>query len=98
MRILTWFLRVVLFLLLLAFAIKNEGMVTVHAFLGADWQMPLVVVMLVMLAAGVLLGATAVVGSVFMLRREVARLRKLVPAVSPSTRMRVRPDDAADNL
>ena len=99
MRILIWLFRAVLFLLLLAFAIKNDGIVTVRAFLGAEWQMPLVVVMLSMLAAGVVLGATAVAGSMFMLRREVNRLRKLTPAVSPSTTpLRARPDDAADPL
>lgn len=98
MRILIWLLRAVLFLLLLGFAIKNDGVVTVQAYFDTSWQLPLVVVMLGMLVAGVLLGATAIAGTVFVLRREVARLRKLAPAVPPSTRLRVRPDDAADSF
>ena len=98
MRILTWLLRAVLFILLLGFAIKNDGVVTVHAFFDTAWRMPLVVVMLAMLVAGVLLGATAIVGTVFMLRREVSRLRKLAPLVSPSTRLRDRSDDTPDSF
>lgn len=98
MRILTWLLRAAVFILLLGFAIKNDGVVTVRAFFDTEWQIPLVVVMLGMLAAGVVLGATAIAGTVFMLRREVSRLRKLAPAVPPSTRLRVRVDDAADSF
>ncbi|MBS1209181.1 MAG: hypothetical protein H6R19_1579 [Proteobacteria bacterium] len=98
MRILTWLLRAALFILLLGFAIKNDGVVTVHAFFDTEWRMPLVVVMLTMLVAGVLLGATAIAGTVFVLRREVARLRKLAPMVSPSTRLRSRSSDTPDSF
>ncbi len=86
------------FCVLFGFAIKNDGLVTVHAFFDADWQVPLVVVMLLMFVAGVLLGVTAIAGTAFMLRREVSRLRKLAPVVSPSTRLRGRSGDPQDSV
>ncbi|GAB2890067.1 hypothetical protein GCM10027046_18290 [Uliginosibacterium flavum] len=98
MRILIWLLRAALLILLLGFAIKNDGVVTVHAFFDAEWRVPLVLLMATILVAGVLIGASALVGTVFMLRREVARLRKVAPMVSPSTRLRPRSDDASDSF
>lgn len=76
MRYFAWFLRALLFFLLLGFAIKNDGAVTVFFFLGTSWQIPLVVVMLVMFAAGIILGATATVATLYSQRREIRRLRK----------------------
>ena len=76
MRILIWLFRIALFLLLLGFAIKNDGPVTVHVFFGGEWQVPLIVVMLVMFGGGVLLGVTAIVGTLFAQHREIKRLRK----------------------
>jgi lipopolysaccharide assembly protein A len=100
MRILIWLLRAAVFILLLGFAIQNDGVVTVRAYLDSAWQVPLVVVMLGMLLAGFLLGATALLGTLFMQRREISRLSKQVAAaVSPSsTRTRLPPDDAADSF
>lgn len=76
MRYVAWSLRAILFLLLLGFAIKNDGAVTVRFFLGTEWQVPLVVVMLVMFAGGVVLGATATVATLFSQRREIRRLKR----------------------
>lgn len=98
MRILIWLLRAALLVLLLGFAIKNDGLVTVHAFFDTEWHLPLVLLMVTMLVAGVLIGASALFSTVFMLRREVARLRKLAPIVSPSTRLRPRSGDASDSF
>lgn len=59
MRILTWLLRAVAFLLLFAFALNNQHTITVHGFWGHAWQGPLVVALLVALAGGAALGIVA---------------------------------------
>ncbi|MGC3965197.1 MAG: lipopolysaccharide assembly protein LapA domain-containing protein [Rhodocyclaceae bacterium] len=76
MKLIVWIFRIVLFLLLLAFAIKNDSVVAVRVFFGGEWMVPLIVVMLVMFAGGVLLGATATVATLFSQRREIRRLRR----------------------
>ena len=41
MRYLCWIVRLVLFIVLLGFAIKNTDPVSVHYFLGWEWRAPL---------------------------------------------------------
>ncbi|MDR2787235.1 MAG: LapA family protein [Candidatus Accumulibacter sp.] len=76
MRILSWCFRGVIFLFLLAFAIKNTEPVRLHFFFDTSWQAPLVIVVLAFFAGGVALGGLALYGTVFGLRREVSRLRR----------------------
>jgi lipopolysaccharide assembly protein A len=76
MRYLIWLLRITLFLILLGFAVKNSGTVTVHYYFGAEWHAPLVFVMLVCIVAGVALGVLGVIGQVFRQRREIAELKR----------------------
>ena len=49
MRYLRWIGRLVLFVVLLGFAIKNTDPVSVHYFLGWEWRAPLALVLLVVL-------------------------------------------------
>ena len=51
MRYLRWILRILLFLVLLGFAIKNTDPVVVRYFLGWEWHAPLTLVLLVFFAA-----------------------------------------------
>ena len=76
MRLVIWLLRVVLFLILLGFAVRNSDPVTVYYYFGAQWHAPLVFVMLVCIVVGVALGVLGVIGQVFRLRRELAELRR----------------------
>jgi uncharacterized integral membrane protein len=75
MRIVGLLLKLLLFVLLLGFAVKNTGAVTVRYFLGFEWQAPLVFVLLVVLALGAALGLLAAFGIVLRQRRELAALR-----------------------
>lgn len=75
MRILFLLLKAVVFLLFLGLAVKNDGMVTVQSYLGSVWQVPLVVVMLVMFLGGLLSAAAAFVGHLLAQNREIARLK-----------------------
>ena len=76
MQILLWLFRIALFLLLVAFAIKNDGLVRVQAFLDTSWNVPLVVVILVSFIAGFALGAGSLASSVLSLRRELEAAKR----------------------
>ena len=80
MRILTWAIRVALFVVLLAFAAKNTEPVALRFYFDLAWQAPLVTVLLAFFAAGVALGLLAMLGAWIAQRREIARLRRLGPA------------------
>ena len=76
MRYLVWLSRVVLFLMLLGFAVKNDQPVVLRYFFGYEWQASLVVVLLLFFAVGVGTGVLAVLGNVYRQRREIAALKK----------------------
>jgi putative membrane protein len=76
MRILTWTIRIALFILLLAFAARNTESVTLRFYFDLAWQAPLVVLLLAFFAAGAVLGLLAALGAVLRQRREASRLRR----------------------
>jgi lipopolysaccharide assembly protein A len=80
MRYLNWILRVVLFLALLGFALKNDQQVTLRYFFGYEWQSSLVVVLLIFFAAGVAVGVLAMFANVLQKRREIAVLKRDIRA------------------
>ena len=82
MKYLLWFLRVLLFLVLLGFAIKNTDPVAVRFYLGGQWEAPLAFVLLVAFVVGAAGGVAACLGVVFRKRREVSGLRKELKARS----------------
>jgi uncharacterized integral membrane protein len=76
MRLVMWILRLLLFFLLFGFAVKNDHLVRLYFYFGAEWELPLVFAILVVFAAGALLGMTAIFGSLLRQRREIGRLRR----------------------
>src|SRR3970040_123513 len=76
MRVVTWAIRLILFIVLLAFAAKNTDPVTLRFFLDTGAQMPLVLVLFGFFAAGAALGVAAVLGTVLRQRREILRLKR----------------------
>lgn len=102
MQRLTRYLRKLFFMLafglLLGLSIKNASDVTIHGFFESEWHLPMAVLMLLMFAAGVLFGISALLFKVFRLQRELAKLRKLAPRVSPSTRLLSRSGDTSDSF
>ena len=88
MRTLTWGIRLVLFLLLIAFAAKNAEPVTLRFYFDLALETPLVVLLLGFFALGVLFGVAALLATVLRQRRKISILRKPVeppmpPAVPP---------------
>jgi uncharacterized integral membrane protein len=66
----------IIFLFLLAFAVKNTDPVSIYFFFDATWQAPLIIVVLAFFAGGAALGALALLGTIFGLRREISRLKR----------------------
>ena len=76
MRIVTWTIRIALFILLLAFAARNTEPATLRFYFELAWEAPLVVLLLAFFAAGAVLGLLAALGAVLRQRREASRLRR----------------------
>ena len=76
MRFLNWTLRLVVFLVLVAFAAKNTEPVTLHFYFDLTWQAPLVVLRLAFFVAGAVLGLLATVATLLRQRREIGQLRR----------------------
>lgn len=76
MTYISWFFRIVLFLLLLGFAIKNSEVVTLNYYLDYQWRAPLVLILLAFLLVGVVIGLLAASTTVFRQRREINSLKR----------------------
>ncbi len=76
MRIVIWIIRILLFLLLLGFAIKNTDEATLRFFFDVAWQLPLSVIILISFTAGAVIGVFSGLGTLWHQHREIARLRK----------------------
>lgn len=76
MTYIAWFIRVVLFLLLLGFAIKNSEPVTLNYYLSYQWRAPLVLVLALFLLIGVVVGLLAASGTIFRQRRSLQALKR----------------------
>lgn len=85
MKYLLWILKFALFVLVLAFAVKNTDPVTVHYYFGGQWQSPLIFVLLVVFCAGIALGLAAALGPLYRQRREIAGLRRGLRVPSPES-------------
>jgi lipopolysaccharide assembly protein A len=94
MRILTWAIRVALFVLLLAFAAKNTDPVTLRFYFGLAWQAPLVTLLLAFFTAGAVLGLIAMLGGYFSQRREIARLERKIQLRESNPRIDSQPPAA----
>ena len=76
MRIVTWTIRVLVFLLLVGFAAKNVEPVTLRFYFDLALQTPLVLALFGFFALGALFGVLSLIGTVVRLRREISSLRK----------------------
>jgi putative membrane protein len=78
MRYLNWIIRVVLFIALLGFAVKNDQPVTLSYYFGYEWQSYLVVVLLIFFSVGTAVGVLAMLSSLLKQRREIAALKRQI--------------------
>ncbi len=73
--LLRWILKAAIFFTLFAFALNNQHEVTAHFFFGNTWKTPLIVLVLIAFAAGVALGALAMVPRWWRQRSKVRKLK-----------------------
>ena len=83
MTALTWAIRLILFSLLLLFALRNTDPVTLQFLPGYAWDAPLVIALLAFFAGGALLGALSLAGVLFRQRREITRLKREAATPAP---------------
>ncbi|MBS1161854.1 MAG: putative rane protein [Proteobacteria bacterium] len=74
----TWAIRLIIFSILVVFALENTDPVNLRFLLGQAWQAPLVIVLLVFFAGGAVLGALSLLGVIYRQRREISRLKRAV--------------------
>jgi uncharacterized integral membrane protein len=74
--LLKWILRAAIFFTLLAFALNNQQVVTVHFFFGRDWQASLVLVVLAAFALGLSAGVLAMLPRWLKQRRAARQARR----------------------
>lgn len=78
MRILSWLFKLVLFLVMMGFALSNTETATLR-FFGIpefEWRAPMVVFLLLFFAAGALIGVIATMPLVLRQRRNIGRLKR----------------------
>jgi len=80
MRVVTWTIRLLVFLLLAAFAAKNADPVTLRFYFDLALTAPLIVLLLVFFVAGALFGMLALVGTVLRQRRDIGALKRQAAA------------------
>jgi lipopolysaccharide assembly protein A len=81
MRVVTWTIRVLVFLLLIASAAKNVEPVTLRFYFDLSLHTPLVLALFGSFALGALFGVLALLTTVLRLRRELSALKR--PRVEP---------------
>lgn len=86
MKAIAWLIRLLFFLIVLWFALKNTTPVPVRLTETMVWNdVPLIVVMLLCLVIGALAGAAALAPRLFRLRRQMVRERPPALAERPTT-------------
>ena len=76
MRYLIWFPRIVLFVLLLGFTLKNAETVTLRYYFGYEWDAPLILIILLSFALGHAIGIISCIGKILRAKREMATGRR----------------------
>ena len=83
MKILSWIVRIFVFIVLFGLAIKNSTLVDLKFFFDQSWQMPLSLVILIAFGVGAAFGLSAVLATLVRQRRELGKLRRLHEAGKP---------------
>jgi uncharacterized integral membrane protein len=83
--LLKWLLKAAIFFSLFAFALNNQGDVTVHFFFGYQWTAPLVLLVLIVFSAGLLIGVLGMVPRWWRQRRVAAQARRRLEQPAATT-------------
>ena len=83
MQYVRWIIRLLLFAIVLTFAIKNTDPVTVRYYLGGQWEAPLILVLLIAFCAGAVVGMMTGLGQLFRQRRQIGGLKRELRSRQP---------------
>jgi len=83
MRIVTWTIRLIVFLLLVAFGAKNVEPVTLRFLFDLAVKTPLILALFGFFALGALFGVLSLLGTVLRQRRQIQVLKR-TPASEPA--------------
>jgi len=72
-----WLLKAAIFFTLFAFALNNQGDATVHFFFGKSWNAPLVLIVLIAFASGLVIGVLGMVPRCWRHRRAAFKARQV---------------------
>ena len=84
MKYLLWLLKAAIFFTLFAFALNNQHDATVNFFFGTYWRAPLVLVVLVAFAGGIVVGALGMLPGWWKHRVSATRAQQPMASPSPS--------------
>ena len=84
MRIVTWTIRLLVFVLLVAFGAKNADPVTLRFYFDLSYQTPLILALFGAFAAGAFFGVVSLLGRILRQRREISYLRRKAMASEPA--------------
>jgi putative membrane protein len=87
MKYLLWLLKAAIFFTLFAFALNNQHDATVYFFFGTNWRAPLVLVVLVAFAGGLVVGALGMLPGWWKHRVAATQLppaEPVLPGVAPA--------------
>jgi uncharacterized integral membrane protein len=79
MRIVTWTIRLAVFLFLVALAARNTDPVTVRFYFDLALQAPLIVILFAAFAAGAAFGVLALLATLMRQRRQISELKRRIP-------------------
>jgi putative membrane protein len=95
MRYVMWVFLPLVFLFFISLAVKNTDLVSVRYFLGHEYRVPLIAVILFFLLLGVALGVAGMLVNYVRQRREILRLKQELHAHRPVSRDPSPPDVVA---
>lgn len=86
MRYVYKLIALVLFMLMLAFAVKNNAPVELRYYLGLSWRAPLSLVLLIVFSIGAITGMIAFLSSFIRQRRENIALQRKIKNLNPDNK------------
>ncbi len=91
MRIVVWVLRALVFFALFALALNNQHPALVHGFFGVSWTAPMIIVLLVVFAAGCAVGVLVMLPGWWRHRLAARRADRGNPTAVPKPPMAASP-------
>jgi lipopolysaccharide assembly protein A len=92
MRIVTWTIRLLVFVLLVAFGAKNVEPVTLRFYFGVEAATPLILALFGAFALGAFFGVLSLLGRLLRQRREISALKKRATAAEAAPPAASQPD------